>query len=316
MAGRGQSLRTCRSKQTNKKTVNTEETPNKTLNRSDLENADESFGDLGPFQCKLDSMSSDLGQIKADLKAILKKEDVEKLIAQTVKDVVLSLEEQMKNNIMTTVNEKCEHLQSQIESVTFENNLLKDRMKNMDELIENNNYEMKEKIKENLQKVNEVTKMANYNEQYSRKNNFKIMDIVEENYETEEVLTEKVSSVLNKQGVNLSKEEIIAIHRLPTKKSGIKPVIIKTVNNNVKSRVMRKRKDLKNAGNRIVDDVTKMNTGLINRLFLHEQIQSAWFFNGSVFGLTHENERIKFNLFENIRNIITEFRSKRNKTQN
>ena len=93
--------------------------------------------------------------------------------------------------------------------------------------------------------------MANYNEQYSRKNNFKIMDIVEENYETEEVLTEKVSSVLNKQGVNLSKEEIIAIHRLPTKKYGIKPVII-----NVKSRVLRKRKDLKNAGNRIVDDVT------------------------------------------------------------
>ena len=43
---------------------------------------------------------------------------------------------------MTTVNEKCEHLQSQIESVTFENNLRKDRMKNMDELIENNNYDI------------------------------------------------------------------------------------------------------------------------------------------------------------------------------
>ena len=57
---------------------------------------------------------------------------------------------------------------------------------------------------------------------------------------------------------------------------------------------MRKKKDLKNAGNRIVNDVT------INRLYLHEQIQSACFFNGSIFGLTHENlkTRLKFNIFE------------------
>lgn len=46
---------------------------------------------------------------------------------------------------------------------------------------------------------------------------------------------------------------------------------------------MRKRKDLKNAGHNLVDDVTKLNAGLINRLYQHEAIESVGFFNGAVF---------------------------------
>ena len=41
---------------------------------------------------------------------------------------------------------------------------------------------------------------------------------------------------------------------------------------------------MKTAGHRPVDDVTKMNAKLISELLDHESVDSAWYFNGSVFG--------------------------------
>ena len=132
------------------------------------------------------------------------------------------------------------------------------------------------------------------------------MNIEEGLGEDEEKLTKKVCTILQHQGVQLLKEEIMAIHRLPTKSMSHKPVIIKTINNNVKANIMRKRKEMKNAGFRIADDVTRLNTSLINRLNGHEKIDSAWFFNGSVYGRTHSGKRIKFQLFDDINKIFAQ----------
>ena len=61
---------------------------------------------------------------------------------------------------------------------------------------------------------------------------------------------------------------------------------------------------MKTAGFRLVDDVTKLNTDLINRVSLHENIDSAWFFNGSVYGKTTEGKRHKFDIYSNIGKVI------------
>ena len=60
----------------------------------------------------------------------------------------------------------------------------------------------------------------------------------------------------------------------------------------------------KTAGFWLVDDVTKLNTELINKVALHENIDSAWFFNGSVFGKTTEGKRHKFDIYNDIGTII------------
>ncbi|KAH3793766.1 hypothetical protein DPMN_147285 [Dreissena polymorpha] len=73
---------------------------------------------------------------------------------------------------------------------------------------------------------------------------------------------------------------------------------------------MRKRTPMKNKGFKLVDDVTKRNQGLITRLLLHPDIKSAWFFNGAVFAQTNSEERIKFDIFDNIGNTIREFRNR------
>jgi hypothetical protein len=110
----------------------------------------------------------------------------------------------------------------------------------------------------------DASRRANRNEQYSRKNNIKIVGVRNERQETQITLTEKVQGLLKKENVELRKEDIKAIHRLPTKPGHIRPVIIKTVKNAVKTSVMRKRKSMRDAGHRIAD-VTIMNSGLINR---------------------------------------------------
>ncbi|KAH3768812.1 hypothetical protein DPMN_170028 [Dreissena polymorpha] len=102
------------------------------------------------------------------------------------------------------------------------------------------------------------------------------------------------------------------MHRIPTKKGQTRSVLIKIRNNDDKSAVMRKRKEMRNGGHRLVDDVTALNTGLMSRLQLHQDIESTWFFNGSVFALTKRQERIKFDLNDNIDTVIREFRAKRN----
>ena len=47
---------------------------------------------------------------------------------------------------------------------------------------------------------------------------------------------------------------------------------------------MRKRSEVENKGYRLVDDVTKANVELIKRLIQLESVQSAWYFNGVVYG--------------------------------
>ncbi|KAH3728985.1 hypothetical protein DPMN_135356 [Dreissena polymorpha] len=134
------------------------------------------------------------------------------------------------------------------------------------------------------------------------------MDVKIDGDESSETLITKVSNLFNNQGVILEKQDIMAIHRIPGRKGSTKPVLIKLMNNQVKSNLMKKRKAMKEAGNRIADDVTKLNSGLISRLTLHHNIDSAWFFNGSVYGQTTRQERVKFDIYDNIDNVIENFR--------
>ena len=110
---------------------------------------------------------------------------------------------------------------------------------------------------------------------------------IPENEKSFDELEAKVCSVLCDQGIEIRRIDIQAIHIIPSKAS-LKPVLVKLMNNDTKSKVMRHRKPLNEAGHRLVDDVTKLNTGLLNRLSNHPKLESAWFFNGSTFGKTHQ----------------------------
>ena len=62
----------------------------------------------------------------------------------------------------------------------------------------------------------------------------------------------------------------MAIHTIPSRQEP-KPVLMKLKNNNIKTRLMKQRKTMKQLGHKLVDDVTKKNTELISRLLKHEK---------------------------------------------
>ncbi|KAH3897315.1 hypothetical protein DPMN_021503 [Dreissena polymorpha] len=137
------------------------------------------------------------------------------------------------------------------------------------------------------------------------------MDVKVEINESIATLTTKITSILKVQAIDIAPDQIVALHRIPNKTGQTRPVLIKFRNKHDKIIVMRKRKELKQAGHRLVDDVTTLNTGLISRLQHQKEIESTWFFNGSVFAQTKRKERIRFDLFDNIDCTIQEHRAKR-----
>lgn len=63
---------------------------------------------------------------------------------------------------------------------------------------------------------------------------------------------------------------------------------------------------MKQSGYRLVDDVTKQNMMLINRLNLHKDIDSAWYFNGNVFARSTAGKRFRFDIYSVIEDVIAE----------
>ena len=67
-----------------------------------------------------------------------------------------------------------------------------------------------------------------------------------------------------------------------------------------KKQIMRKKKKLK-SNVRFHNDITQLNLGLLSRFKQSNKLESAWFYNCSVYGKrTATSNRIKFGLFENI----------------
>jgi hypothetical protein len=75
--------------------------------------------------------------------------------------------------------------------------------------------------------------------------NVKIMAVPEDEGENNNNLLTKVCDIFATQNVEVAKNEIIALHRIPTRKRGIRPVLIITINNNVKYRLIKKERNEK-----------------------------------------------------------------------
>ncbi|VDI37460.1 Hypothetical predicted protein [Mytilus galloprovincialis] len=82
------------------------------------------------------------------------------------------------------------------------------------------------------------------------------------------------------------------MHRIPGKEGSPRPVLIKFLRMDTKISLLRKKKAINEALKvRIGDDITKLNQGLLNRLYQHDNFISSWYFNGHVYGSDEEGTR-------------------------
>ena len=139
--------------------------------------------------------------------------------------------------------------------------------------------------------------MANCNEQYSRKFNIKVTNFSEEN---DENLNENfVKMVKDELKLEINNNDIIAIHRLKTRRQGVPPLIVKMKNSDIKTQVMRRKKQLKGK-TRMYDDITVKNRDLIQQLKQHDDIETAYYYNCYIYGVTKDGTQIPFDICDDI----------------
>ena len=225
--------------------------------------ANSSAEELVLLSTQVEELSGDIKQIKDNMDGLMQKSDemmtkadMKTFIKGTVEEIMIEINKSIEMTIETKIKEKTtslkkdvEQLNKEIESLCNENNQLK---KDLSEAEKKNNET--EKI------AKQALQTANQNEQYSRKNNVKILKIEEAGHEDETSLINTVGELLQRQGVTIRPESIMAIHRIPSKPGTINPVLVKFRNNNDKTKVMKNRAAMKAAGHRLVDDVTKVNS--------------------------------------------------------
>ena len=246
---------------------------------------------------------SELSEIKAEIKETIKKADLTALVTELVDARVQKTEDKF-NDKMKQMETKYGKLKDDYDQLNVRHNALKETLaKNQGET-----RELKAMAETAFSMAQSAEGKANYNEQYSRKSNIKIYGVKEN--EKEKTADRVIELLESEVEVNLKKEEIVAVHRIPGKKGETRPILLKVQNTEVKSRIMKKRSDFKKkvVGCRLADDVTKLNSDLIQRLNLQEGIEQAWYFNGSVYGsvIQGENkfERVQFDIHDNLREKI------------
>jgi hypothetical protein len=162
-----------------------------------------------------------------------------------------------------------------------------------DKIIES----LEERVQDNTNRSIEALKLANYNEQYSRKHNIRMVNYPEKKGEI--LRDEFVNLVKTELKVEIQPSDVQAIHRIPGKDGFQKPVIVKVRNTDVKIQIMRQRKNL-TKDVKFHDDITQRNLGLVARLKNTEKFENVWFYNCNVYAKPEGKKRIRYDFFDNI----------------
>ncbi|XP_071142189.1 chromosome partition protein Smc-like [Mytilus edulis] len=231
---------------------------------------------------------------KSDLDNLVKQKDLKDLVTTIVSKLLSTLKESITEEFNTKLRERTGKLKDEIDALNIDNENFKERLRTKYRQIE----ELQEKVEDCNHRSIDALKSANYNEQYSRKHNIRMVNFPEKRNENlRDVFVKMVKKDLN---VEIEPSDVIAIHRIPGKEGYIKPVIAKVRNTEIKIKIMRNKKGLKN-DIKFHDDITQRNLGLLARLNTNVMLNNAWFYNCSVYGKLKDSEhRIKFDLYDNI----------------
>lgn len=255
----------------------------------------------------LNLIRSDLHDLKTRLDKTVKTDEltnivtsiVERLLAVNNKERDLLIEKKVEERCAALEKrhaEKVAHLEEVIDGLNLDINNLREHISDCKKEMRG----MNAKMQQNSRNVKQALTKSNYNEQYSRKTNIKIYGVSEKKDENTYEVTREV--LQKNAGVSIIPQNVVAVHRIPNaKRTQPRPILLKLRNSECKAEIMRKRSQVKKSGNgvRLVDDVTAANAKLIKQLTENENVESAWYFNGSVYGKCGE-QRVKFDILDDI----------------
>ena len=240
------------------------------------------------------SLQADLHDIKNTLESSVKKTDMQKMVTTIMGKLLNDQRVQIIYEISEKLRENTGKLQDQIDTLFIENNNLKENLREKDRVIK----QLQDSASESQYKASEAVRLGNFNEQYSRKHNIRILNLPEKR---DENLHHEFTTIVKKDlNIDIEESDVLAIHRLPGRGGQIKPAIVKVRNTDIKKQIMRKKKELKN-NIRLHDDITQRDLKLMSRLRENKELESVWFYNCSVYAKKPNSDRkIKFDLYDDI----------------
>lgn len=146
----------------------------------------------------------------------------------------------LKNDIEKSQN----FLSDQIDDMKKQLDQNQDMFRSMKNTIDNLVKTVKEKDEIIFNLENKINKL----DQYQRKNNFELTNIVETK---DEVLEDIVVRVAEKMEINLQKDDIDAVHRLPARKGKVANVIVQLVSRRKRDEFITKKKNFNITNNDI-----------------------------------------------------------------
>ena len=172
-----------------------------------------------PSTRTMESIQTQLSEINDKLKQTVKVDDIKSII----KSVVTELFQNHQENIEKKWKEEVSKLRGENETLRNENRELSRKIEEHDEVIN----DLHKELEENVSMTKTALSKANYNEQYSRKNNIKFHGLREDKGENPlHVVNETLSAI----GVHIEDRDVVAIHRIPGQKDRPRPILIKLRN--------------------------------------------------------------------------------------
>ena len=229
---------------------------------------------------------------------IMSVSDVEKIVEKAVKAAITVITQEFQQKVQD-LKDYVKHLEERIdklESAESPQPDVSDLTRQIDAVArENRQYAV----------------AANEAEQFSRRNNIRIKGLtVKKEEDCRQVVTEFVRSKLNSP---ISHDDIDIAHIIPNRAQSNQStqmqqnpqerkvvVIAHFRHREVRDRVIRQRKLLKNSPYTVVEDLTSLNLQVINRLNISPEVAKTWSWNGHVFALLHSGQKIKVKPFQSI----------------
>ena len=182
---------------------------------------------------------------------------------------------QIKQDIINLYEEKLQSLETKIISLTEENDKQKSRIDDLTMASE-----MQEQTVEHLEKmIVGVKRHAVENEQYSRRENIRIMGLPEE--QGENCVTKTFEWIRSKLHSDIKVEDIAIAHRV---KGGTpRSMIVRFSSRSAKEQVIQKRRVLKASGITVCDDLCKEMFLVLNRARNDARVSNAWSWGGKIF---------------------------------
>ena len=206
-----------------------------------------------------------------------------------------SMRKELVDDIRKGLVDRIDGLEKRVDDLEAENVDLRGQ------LIETSNARCEEELAVLRRQVQTSEGRIVEMEQYSRKGSVKVYGLKEEI--GEDVMEKVVRLITDDVKVEITKQDLIAAHRIPSEKKP-RPVIVKFTRREPKDMTLRHRRNLKGKGVFINEDLCRSMQQLFNRVHNDDRVQKAWTWNGKVFFLDHADEKHQIKYGQSLDSVL------------